>query len=410
MTSLVLVIGILVLVLAVALIFSRTFRHWLNQHLTAAWLIIRTFAPVVGRFLRMALTTYGLIILVAAWIIFLLLSVSLLVGWPVLTGVCFLLAIVLFIIAWLPAGIITRLLRINSAVLPPSIKAIVAYSAFFGFLAFTNPEVMNLKLILGAGLIGFMSIGLSKKIKFLDKVAWPVVLFICLSIGWNFFFPDNFRATTKWVASLINVFSADRDRNTINNNASASVTYGKLREDVNTVYRAVFQNDTIAALAEISLSLKKDSIIKVVNHKSKIQNFDGAGFIQIQLAKKNGSFVGGRKVWIEADRIKPCTRREIKPGENIQDTPVSSVSQSVTYIYPETAPYYKLGPNEATGWLNIPHNSLTISHFSTDNDYWLVLGNGHQIFVKKGDKPPFPEGNFKLKATDKEVTVEIQVS
>lgn len=325
-------ISVLVLILVATLIFSRDFRHWVGQQLTGIWLLIQTYAPIVGGFLRTVLTAYGLVILTAAAVIFILLFGSLIIGWPMLTAICALWAIILLLLVWSPFGIvraiILRLFKIKKSFLPMSVKTLVAYVALFGFLGYIHPEIMSIKFILGVALLGFISMGLRSKVKFLDAIAWPVVVGMCLLIVTNYLFPRTFRATDRWLVSVGNVHNAHRDRNTINNNTVSMVTYGKMKEDINVVYKAAFVHDTIATLKEIPVDIKQGTVVKIVNQSSDVRNYDGAGYILVQLAKKNGHFPGGEKYWIEADLVTIGTRDEIVSNQTASSS--SLVSSPVT--------------------------------------------------------------------------------
>lgn len=322
---------ILVLVFVGLVIFHGGFRTWIGAQLNSVWTIAQLIAPDLGRFLRVTLTAYGVIILITSVLVYILMLIALFVGSPVLTAICAISAICLGILIWLPVGLIMRLFGVNEAVLPPSVRAMVSYAAFFAFVAFAFPEIMTFKLLLGIALVGFISMGLSTKFDFLGKIAWPVVLLICGIIGWNYFFPENFRATTRHLNSLSNATNAFQDRNSIKNNTWASTTYGKLRKNVTEVYKANFNYDTIASLDYVPVKLEEGLIVKLVSQKHEVQNFDGAGFIEIQLARNNGSFVDGNKYWIEADLVDNIgTRKEVEgeTADNSANSPIHS-SESI---------------------------------------------------------------------------------
>ena len=324
-----LVIGIPLTIFVIALVFSRDLRHWMAQTFNAIWALIAMYAPRVARFLRTVLTAYAVAVLIAAVLIFILISVSLMIGWPVLTGICFILAIILLLIVILPVGIIRaitlKLFGRNVSVVPMSVRVVVSYVALFGFLGLIHPEIMSLNFVLGITLVGFFSIGLKKRFSFLEYVAWPVVAGMCLLIVMNYCWPRTFRATDRWLVSLGNVWNAHRDRNTVNNNTVAMVTYGKLKEDLNVVYDATLDHDSINQLKEIPMDLKQGTVVKLVNQSSDVMKYDGQGFIRIQLANKNnGHFPGGRKVWVEADLITIGTRDEIVSNSSANNSTVAS--------------------------------------------------------------------------------------
>lgn len=347
------IILLVILLFIGLLIFSADVRHWISEQLQAIWALLVYYAPIVGHFLRVVMTAYSVAILIAAILIFILMALALLVGSPILTGVCTILAICLGLLVWLPAGIIARIFRLSSDVIPVSIKRLVSYTAFFSFLAFTHPEIMSLKFLLGLALVGFIAWGLRSKFDLLAKVCWPITLLIIGVIGYQYFFPENFRATTRHFGSIGTVANAWQDRRSIKNDTWAATTYGRIKDEAPVVYYAFFKADTIAGLQEApNNQLKKGTIVKLVSRKDDVENFDGAGFIQIQLAKSNGSFVGGKKVWIEADRLDDIGTKEQVAGEDEEDSNQNNLAD-VQILEPGTYTY-DVKAGQTIGWFAFP--------------------------------------------------------
>lgn len=389
------IIALVVIAFLVAVLFSADFRQYLSEQLAGIWALLATYAPIVGRFLRRTITIYGLFVLLSAVLIFVLTGLSLWIGSPIFTGICFLFSIILMIIAWLPAGVILRLFRVNSAVLPPTIRSLVAYTAFIGFIGLVFPEVFSLKVILGIALVGFISIGLSSKFQFLDKVAWPAVMIVCAVVIWNMASPNTYRSATRYWSSLLNRSAASGDRSSIRNNTVAGVTYGRIKANSDVAYFASLQEDTIASLSEVSVNLKKDSIVKIVNHKKEVMNYDGECFVEIQLRNSHGRFVGGKKVWIEADRVQILTCNDVLPenGERGQEAEQSASGPQplkTVVLNPGSYPY-PLKAGEETGWLRLPEGGKYNLSIASPRYEYDIYFYGENVSYPGGENTTLPE-------------------
>lgn len=334
--SIMMIIGIVALGLVVALVFSRPFRQWLGRQLNAIGMILQAVLPTIWQFIVRGLTFYGMFILGAASLIFILIVLSLIFHSSGFTAFAFLLAIGLILLTWLPAGLILRLFRVNSAVIPPTLKMIISYVAFFGFVGMLYPELLTFKSLCGAAFFGLIALGVSTQFNFLDKIIFPLTIGLVLLTGWKYFLPENFRTSVRYLSSLDMSFGAWKDRASIENEANASATYGQLIRDIEVLYRPTFTDDTISDLKIVNLHLSKDTLIKVFNHKSEIRNFEGQGFMRIQLMNPNKSFVKGKTYWVEADLVRLVTPKELAARYAGQEQSAPTESRAIVpdTLYP----------------------------------------------------------------------------
>lgn len=316
--NILLVIGVIALVaFVIALVLSHDFRHWIGDTLTAIGLLIADAIPVVGNWLRDALilvrrviSIYAFILLITAIVALVLMAIALLIHWPTGSAFLFVLAICLVILAWLPAGIILRVFRVTDAVVPCALRALIAWIAFVGWLCLMAPDVITMKSLLGAALVGFIFFGSTFKTKAIDKLVVPLVIVMCLWTAWGYFWPESFRSTTRYTESWAKRIQTKKDRGSINNETDAATTYGQALKDITVLYNLV--NDSILNDAMVD-TLKIGTIVKIVSHKQEIKVIDGQGFIQIQLANLKGSFVRGQKYWVEAEFVQLANPREVTP-------------------------------------------------------------------------------------------------
>lgn len=305
------------------IIFCRDFRTWLGNTLQAIVLLIANAIPAVAVWLVDVLRVVGRIvgiysIVLGATALFalILIVVALLINAPGFTAFAFVLAISLVLLAWLPAGIILKVFRINKNVVPLAMKTFIAWVAFVGFLGLVMPDVLTFKSIMGAALVAFILLGVTTKIKALDVIIFPLVIIMCLSVAWKHFFPEDFRSTTRFIASWGKVVNTAKDRSSIDNETGAATTYGVVLRDVTTLYDFTTNKKTGTEIPSFEkISLSKGTIVKISSHKQEVKEFDGQGFVRIQLANADGSFVLGEKRWIEAEYVMIATPRDLTPED-----------------------------------------------------------------------------------------------
>lgn len=305
------------------LIFSRDFRNWLGDTLTAIGLLILDAIPAIATWLREALRIIGRIIGIYSMVLagvtvfaLILIIIALLINSPGFTAFAFVLAISLFLLSWLPAGIVMKVFRVTKAVVPQQLRFIIAWVAFIGFLGMVHPDALTWKSLMGFALFGFIWMATSAKFNAIDRLIFPLVIIMCLAAGWEHFFPESYRSTTRYAISWSKSINASKDRGSINNETNAATTYGVILRDVNTLYELKNLKNGVSDLTEISRNLSRGTIVKFVSHKQEVKEIDGQGFVQIQLAKANGSFVKGEKRWIEAEFVQIATPREVTPKDD----------------------------------------------------------------------------------------------
>ena len=385
----------IVVILMVALVFWGDFRRWLADTIRAIGLLIASVLPEVFawignalRFIARVIGIYSITLACIAVFALVMIITALLIGAPIFTGIAFVLSLVLILLAWLPAGVILRVFRVTKAVVPKGIKAFVAWTAFIGFVAMIFPDEFTFRTLLGASLIALILLGTSVKINALDKIIFPLVMTMVLIIGWQHFFPDDFRSTTRYLVSWGKRANTVKDRGSINNETDAATTYAVLLKDVNVLYKLSEPKEpkaprTIAS--EVDKSLSQGMIVKLVSHKQEVEEIDGQGFIQIQLPNAKGTYVKGEKYWVEAEFVRTATPREIVP-KNIEPAaaqPVSAVTPPAVRdsIFPKGV--YIIDVKGVTPYnivIAASHNGCAMYSLSSDAyNYEIVFSDGEVV-------------------------------
>lgn len=312
-----LIIGAIFLVLLISITDTR---RWMGRQIDALITVIISFIPAIGNLLAealgftiIAIRKYSIIVFWTGIVVLFLITTALVFHRPDLTAFSFVLALSLVLVVWSPAGIILKLFRINKAVIPSLLKTFVAWTAFIGFLGLMCPEILTWHVLMGAALVGFIALAVTAKTNVIDKIIYPLVLAMCIWSAYGYFFPDDQRATVRWTSSWFKVKNTTMDRASIENETDAATTYGLLLKNVTVLYTC--SNDTILNDAMLMDTLKKGTKVKIVSHKQEIKVIDGQGFIQIQLAHKNGSFVRGEKYYTEAENVQLATPRDLLPKD-----------------------------------------------------------------------------------------------
>lgn len=385
-----LIIGLVALI--ALFIFWTAFRNWIGRQLNAIWGLLTIYTPTVANALvgvfnwvRRIISIYAFILLITAIVAIILMAIALLINWPTGSAFLFVLAICLVILAWLPAGIILRVFKVTDAVVPCALRALIAWIAFVGWLCLMAPDVITMKSLLGAALVGFIFFGTTFKTKALDKLIAPLVVVMCLWTAWGYFWPESFRSTTRYTESWAKRIQTAKDRGSIDHEMNAATTYGLILEDVYVTYS--LSNDSV--LKEKADTLLTGTKVKIANHKKEVKVIDGQGFVQIIKAKKNGSYVGGKKVWIEAEYVQLATPRELIPEND------DLLKKQKTNQKPEAPKQLTL----SKGVYSFPMKAGEKSPELTINGRYCATSNNHdqfQLFYPTLQKavPAWTSGNW----------------
>lgn len=413
------IILIITVILLAAIIFSGDVRRYLERQLTALGLLIQAYAPQlyqrllrIYRWWRRFFRIYRYIFVALLIAALVLLFAALFIPSPELKAFAFLFASFVCIGIWLPFGIFLKLFRLrnnNAGVFPIWIKTLVSWLCFIGFISIVLPVLMSkLIVILGAILIlGFFA-GLSTKFDFLNRVAPAIVMLMLAWVGWKYVAPDSYRATTRIMAAKSEFLFAEADRNSVITEADAKATYGYLLKDISVAYKVTLRGDTISDISDIPVSLKKDSLFLVVNHKRVNYSYDGQSFIEIKLPNKNGSYVTGKKIWVEADLIEIGYRTEMDQSlETATDeSEVSGFATDVPPILEEGSIAVQLKEGEKTSWFGYEDGKKYNYKISSPKYDFIVYFSDGSKPVRGGPDVDIPMKRhcyYKLQALSKQV-------
>jgi len=385
----------------VLIIFWAGFRGWIYRQLRAIGLLIGHYAPRLWTWLVAAFHRVMRILNIYIRIVFwclvgalVLTTLAIIIKVPWFTGVAFVVSIIAIIVAWLPAGLVLRLFRVNSAVVPPSLRVMIAWIAFVGFLGMVAPQVMTFTVAMGAILVAFILMGAASKFSLLERLVIPVVIIMCCVLAWKYFFPDGYRSTVRYASSWGKRFNTAKDRGSINNEADAATTYAFLLDSVSVLYRA--SDSTLSDISEVAVNLPKGAKVKVANHKKEVAIYDGQGFTRIQLPKANGSFVNGPKYWIEAELLDLASPSETVRKAKEPETAVAPQPQpnpnpgAYEVLLPDSTYTYQLAPRQTTGWKQIPGDCTYFPECTC-----LVTMPTFVVYYDDGDLVDFTDGRYK---------------
>ncbi|MEI6529172.1 MAG: hypothetical protein WCN88_02055 [Candidatus Falkowbacteria bacterium] len=394
--QIILIVGIIV---AVALfIFWPAFRTFVLN------LLANLFA-IAADFVR----RYSIAVLVVLILIAILVITGLFIPSAIYKGIAFGLAAGLVYLIWLPAGIILRIFRVTEETFPESVRAIAAWFCFVGFVGIVFPDFTSKPIVaLGAILLFGFYAGLSSKFDFLNRIAPIIVLLMLAWVGWKYVAPDSYRATTRFMTAHADNFFAKTDRNSIITEADAKATYGYLLKDIEVAYKVTLRNDTISEISDLPVLLKKDSLFLVVNHKRKNYLYDGQSFIEIKLPNRNGSYVTGKKIWVEADLIEIGARNNIDKSLEIaaDESEDSGFATTLPPILEEGTLSVLLQPGEKTSWFGFQDGKkYNYKISSPKNDFIVYFSDGSEPFEGGPDKviPMKRHCYYSLKALSKQV-------
>ena len=313
------IFGVLIIATAVGLIISAPFRNGvtdiLSDLLEITFGISRIYAIAVG----------AVIVVDIIAIIF-----ALLVQSPVFSGLVFLAVCTNFFVVWLPLGVVLKIFKVNSAVVPPSIRSFFAWLSFVAFMAVMAPELFSMKVVIVASILAVFFLALPTKVKFMEKILMPFVVIMLLVVGWQHFFPEDFRSSVRYAQSWSKRVNSSKDRGSIDNETEAATSYAQMLRDIDVLY----VQSTHFLDPDTSNHLKRGDVVRLVDHKDAVTVYDGQGFVEIQLKNAQGTYFKGPKYWIEAEFVQIASSRDIVP-EDDSLLPKNAQKASSVEILPE---------------------------------------------------------------------------
>lgn len=298
---------------------------------------------------------------------FLLLSIGMTFNVSWMIGLSFLSSIIWLYILFLLPGSVRMVL--NKSFLPIGLRIFVSWLAVLGFIGLIYPKAITLSLFIGLGLLAFISVGLASRYDKVNSAVMIGITCLCLMVVWNFVAPDNFRSTSRILKAYSKEYAAGNDRSSIIKTGEAEATYGRLLKDVKVAYRVTRFNEddgSIMKMEDLPISLSKDSVFLVINHRKEVSCFEGQTFIEIKLQKNNGSYLTGRKIWIDADLI------EIGPRKSI-DLSLNGSGTNKNVIQEKQPQFVDLSPSfyDAVG-------SYPLALKNGQESEWITVGPCHR--------------------------------
>jgi len=372
---------IVIIAVVIGLIISPSFRNGVvtlvTDIVTIAFGVSRVYAIVAG----------SVLILSVVLLIFALYMQN-----YALSGITFILGCFLFMIVWLPLGVVLKLFKVNSSVVPVAVRSFFAWFTFVAFLAMIYPELFTLKFVLAVIVLAIFFAALPAKIKFLEKILMPFVIVMILVIGWQHFFPEDFRSSVRYAQSWSKSFNSSKDRGSIGNEADAATSYAQLLKDVDVLY----VKSNLLLNSDTSIHLKKGDIVRLVNHKQEVKIYDGQGFLQIQLKNKLGTYFKGPKYFIEAELVQIASPRDIIPeDDNLLPKNATSEIDEVTILGPGVYNFV-MSAGETSKKFRILTNSFCIT---TDHNDQAVLLYENSVVLNLWELSKLPNNNeLKIKS------------
>lgn len=377
------------------------------------WPAFRTFILNQATNIVEMLWHYGWLYLKISGIVLVIVAILVLSGMlissPIYKGIVFAISAALVYVVWFPAGVTLRIFRVTEEVFPETVRAIASWICFVGFVGIVFPDfTSNPIIILSAILLFGFYAGLSTQFDFLNRIAPIIVLLMIAWVGWKFIAPNSYRATTRFMNAKSEFLFAEADRNSVITEADAKATYGYLLKDISVAYKVTLRGDTISDISDIPVSLKKDSLFLVVNHKRVNYSYDGQSFIEIKLPNKNGSYVTGKKIWVEADLIEIGYRTEMDQSlETATDeSEVSGFATDVPPILEEGSIAVQLKEGEKTSWFGYEDGKKYNYKISSPKYDFIVYFSDGSKPVRGGPDVDIPMKRhcyYKLQALSKQV-------
>lgn len=391
----------MVIIVLLLTIFSASFRDWMDRQLRAIGALLRHFFPIVfngiASFLGFVIRVVGIyiaIIFITVFIAIALMTTAVLIGSPGLTLTAFVFSLSIIVLAWLPTGLVVKLFKLRrrgEKVVPIWLKNWIASLAFIGFAAAIFPEVITFKVLMGAFLVGFIFAAGTSKINVVDKIIIPLTTLMIAILIWNDVNHEGFRSSVRYVSSWTKVFNTTKDRGSLKNESEAATTYAITVKEVAVLYDI---NEETTEMELVDIALEKGSVTRLVSHKDEVVIMDGQGFVQIQLRNEKGTFVKGKKFWIEAEFVEVCSPKIALNNDTALKVPKNLASEkgSIRNLLQEFKDYdtleegktvFFLDDDGETPWFAFKKDSFFNFRInSPDNDYVLKISDGREYKSK----------------------------
>lgn len=395
---------IILIIFMILMILVTPFRQFIIGEIVAIRVLLRHYLPGLG-----SLGVYGLIIIVYTLVGLILMSVAIMTGSSLLTGLLFIFSLTLILITWMPIRLVISIFGKRGAEINQYLKTIIAWMAFVGFLGMVSPSMLTSKAIIGVALVALILMAASTKLNLMDKIIIPLVLLMCLVLAWENFFPENFRSSKRYTASWFKKFDTFKDRSSIKNESDAGTTYGLLLRDVNVLY-----HKSPEGLNEVEINLPRGTSVLVVNHKNEVLLLEGQTFLEVRLSKGNGSFVNGPTYLVESELIQIASPRDIFLEDNNLLPRTKKLAQTAERIQVQVLDcgrnvFQLRSSGDRTSWLQFPSGKSFKTSISSENkSYSIVMLDGTEY--NPGDHlPDWVNPTFYLKARSAGETVTINV-
>ena len=329
---------------------------------------------------------------------------------PNITGLGFLLAIIVLMVAWAPVGTALYILGINNKVYVPAIKVAAGWLAFFGFMAMMLPEVFqSFRLILLICLVGFIFSGLGvNNSRFMKNLAIAVTIFFCVFSVAVYAFP----AVSDWkdgrrdqINSLVNVDATLSQRSKIAHQAEATKNYVKAKRNTPLLKFAFDKKGNAINYAKmyengVCQKLLKDSIALEIGLRKDVVIFNDQAFFEIRMKDEDGLFIGTEPIYICATDVVQIS--ELPSEGNISNSasnpnPTSDFGRTNGHFGAGTHSFILKHKGDHSGKIIIDGLHYNIKDFPTKRSFSINYADGFSAIVPAGDTGiihDMPEGEI----------------
>jgi len=311
-TLVVYLVALLIVVVVILGLFLSVFFASISMlSLTVFWLMaaitylaVHFRRNIAAAFAGIGINRNALIVISVGVGLLFLISIGSILGREVVAAISILVAIILTLLVYLPHGFILKLLGYQEDLIPLGLRTVLAGIAFVAFFGLMYPGVITLQIVLVTALAALI-LSLSTSSSGGLRIGLSImVIAMILNVTWKHSDPDSYRAVLESLNTKKEVFTTSLDQGRLEDRSEIAATYGRLNRDVSVLYTFdVGQKTGQDTCVADTVTLEIDSLVRVFDHKGSAKRFQGQEFIEVQIAKNHGAFVGGKRYWIEADYI-----------------------------------------------------------------------------------------------------------
>jgi len=376
------------------LMFSAPFRNLMWSTLQGLWQALRLAYHAIWVYSGEPAAFVFVLLIVTLLIV----GVGVLTATPLMCGIGFLLAIIIFWLVWTPVGITLRFFGATKEVYAPWFGTAVFWLAATGLVGMMYPEtISNINFIFFLLLTAIMYAGFCTAMSFKAKIFNWLIMFTVLGMliiaGAKIGAPHLYKGVDRFMAGKEKAFVAWMHHSGLKDETYAATTQGFSLREVKEVYNITLIQGKVSKIEPKAAFYSKNTEVIIYNQERESTVYEGVNFVEVKFPNDKGNFVGQEIVWVQA--------RYFRWEKGVFSRPEKVTKEDDFIVYgPGSKLFVKLPVGQITEKY-IRFGKETRFDLHHNNNFEILPRHGKAIKVWKGDSLPKNYNfDFKVKAVN----------